>query len=101
MATTPVFLPGESQGRGSLVGCGLWGCRVGHDCSDLAAAAMLMAPTKYFYSKIQSSICQTTGQHSLFKLTNTINHHTHHCFFTVNLTLTPKSEQDTTVKPRP
>ena len=25
MATTPVFLPGESQGRGSLVGCSLWG----------------------------------------------------------------------------
>ena len=24
MATTPVFLPGESQGRGSLVGCRLW-----------------------------------------------------------------------------
>ena len=24
MAT--VFLPGESQGRGSLVGCYLWGC---------------------------------------------------------------------------
>ena len=23
---TPVFLPGESQGRGSLVCCGLWGC---------------------------------------------------------------------------
>ena len=22
---TPVFLHGESQGRGSLVGCGLWG----------------------------------------------------------------------------
>ena len=25
MATTPVFLPGEAQGRGSLVGCRLWG----------------------------------------------------------------------------
>ena len=25
MATTPVFLPGASQGRGSLVGCRLWG----------------------------------------------------------------------------
>ena len=25
MATTPVFLPGESQGRASLVGCPLWG----------------------------------------------------------------------------
>ena len=22
---TPVFLPGESQGRGSLLGCRLWG----------------------------------------------------------------------------
>ena len=25
MAITPVFLPGESQGQGSLVGCRLWG----------------------------------------------------------------------------
>ena len=25
MATHPVFLPGESQERGSLVGCRLWG----------------------------------------------------------------------------
>ena len=24
----PVFLPGESQGQGSLVGCRLWGCNV-------------------------------------------------------------------------
>ena len=24
---TPVFLPGESRGQGSLVGCHLWGCR--------------------------------------------------------------------------
>ena len=37
---TPVFLPGESQGQGSLVGCRLWGPhRVRHDWSDLAAAA--------------------------------------------------------------
>ena len=28
---TPVFLPGESQGRGSLVGCRLWGRTVGHE----------------------------------------------------------------------
>ena len=31
IATTPVFLPGESQGRGRLVGCRLWGHRVRHD----------------------------------------------------------------------
>ena len=36
---TPVFLPGESQGQGSLVGCRLWGLRVRHDWSNLAAAA--------------------------------------------------------------
>ena len=34
---TPVFLPGESQGWGSLVGCCLWGHTVRHDWSDLAA----------------------------------------------------------------
>ena len=33
---TPVLFPGESQGQGSLVGCHLWGCRVGHNWSDLA-----------------------------------------------------------------
>ena len=35
---TPVFLLGESQGRGSLVGCHLWGYRVRHDWSDLAVS---------------------------------------------------------------
>ena len=35
---TPVFLPGESHGRGSLVGC-LGSHRVGHGWSNLAAAA--------------------------------------------------------------
>ena len=38
---TPVFLPGESQGRGSLVGCRLWGRTVGHDWSNLADLAVL------------------------------------------------------------
>ena len=37
---TPVLLPGKSHGWRSLVGCRLWGShRVGHDWSDLAAAA--------------------------------------------------------------
>ena len=36
---TPMYLPWESQGWGSLVGCCPWGRRVGHDWSDLAAAA--------------------------------------------------------------
>ena len=38
--STPVFLPGESQGPGSLVGCLSMGSRrVRHDWGDLAAAA--------------------------------------------------------------
>jgi len=37
---TPVFLPGESQGQGRLVGCRLWGCtELDMTESDLAAAA--------------------------------------------------------------
>ena len=34
MQPTPVFLPGESQGRGSLVGCRLWG-RTELDATDV------------------------------------------------------------------
>ena len=36
---TPVFLPGQSQGWGSLVGCHLWGHTELDTTSDLAAAA--------------------------------------------------------------
>ena len=43
---TPVVLPGESQGWGSLVGCHLWGRRVGHNWSYLAAAAAAAANSK-------------------------------------------------------
>ena len=34
---TPVFLPGESQGWGSLVGCHLWG-RTESDTTEVTAA---------------------------------------------------------------
>ena len=49
---TPVFLPGESQRRGSLVGCHLWGCtETDHDWSNLAAAAVcFMVPFVFFYA---------------------------------------------------
>ena len=40
---TPVFLPGESQGRESLVGCRLWGHTELDMTEDLAAAAGGMA----------------------------------------------------------
>ena len=37
---TPVFLPGESRGRGSLVGCRLWG----HTESDTTEATQQQLP---------------------------------------------------------
>ena len=40
---TPVFLPRESQGLGSLVGCRLWGRTGSETTSDLAAAAAAAA----------------------------------------------------------
>ena len=39
MATYASMLAWRIHGQGSLVGCRLWGCRVGHDWSNLAAAA--------------------------------------------------------------
>ena len=44
---TPVFLPGESQGWGSLVGCRLWGHTESDTTEDLAVAA-------YFQSEYPS-----------------------------------------------
>ena len=48
---TPVFLPGESQGQGSLVSRRLWGRTVGHDWSDLAAAAAALSQSQNYEKK--------------------------------------------------
>ena len=48
---TPVFLPGESQGRGSLVGCRLWGRAESDTTEDLAAAAKSEEVRSVIYSE--------------------------------------------------
>ena len=53
---TPVFLPGESQGRQSLVSCHLWGRTVGHDWSDLAAA-VAVSIRKLWVKKARNMTC--------------------------------------------
>ena len=59
---TPVFLPGESQGQGSLVGCCLWGHRVRHNWSDLAAAAVYTCSVTQPYPTLCDSInCSPSG----------------------------------------
>ena len=59
---TPVFLPGESQGRGSLVGCRLWGRRVRHNWSNLAAAAVYTCSVTQLYPTLYDSMnCSPSG----------------------------------------
>ena len=54
---TPVFLPGESQGWGSLVGCHLWGC-TDSDTTEVTAAGKLRShkphdPKAMWHSQIK------------------------------------------------
>ena len=55
LAVTLVFLPGESQGQRSLVGCRLWGRTVIHNWSDLAAAACPIAVNGHAHVHIAHS----------------------------------------------
>ena len=54
---TLVFLPRESKGWGSLVGCRLWDPhRVGHDWRDLAAAAAAADIILFLENKIVNMV---------------------------------------------
>ena len=58
---TPVFLPGESQGRGSLVGCRLWG-RTESDTTEATVSHLLASHIMHFISvsvrsKLHKSRC--------------------------------------------
>ena len=53
---TPVFLPGESQGRGNLVGCRLWGCtesdttEASHDILGLHATKLRLGELVHLHN---------------------------------------------------
>ena len=57
---TPVFLPGESQGRGSLVGCSLWG-RTELDTTEVTKQQVMqvyMVPSHISISHPFKNLCQ-------------------------------------------
>ena len=49
---TPVLLPGESKGQGSLVGCRLWG----HTKSDATSDGFLYLNYDYYHTLLTSSL---------------------------------------------
>ena len=62
---TPVFLPRESQGWGSLVGCRLWGRAVRHDWSDLAVAVSCPPWLNMCNLGLQVKFCHNTFSYDI------------------------------------
>ena len=60
---TPVFLPGESQGRGSLVGCCLWG-RTESDMTEVTSHIMKVQYIMFFSPQL--SLTTPTSRHPFF-----------------------------------
>ena len=56
---TPVFLPGESQGRWSLVGCRLWG-RTESDTTEATQQQQQQLSHRYFRLKNPTLLCEKT-----------------------------------------
>ena len=63
---TPVFLPGESQGRGSLVGCRLWG----HTESDMTEVTQQQQQQIRFFEAENKTVGGDSYRpwHSFFQL---------------------------------
>ena len=59
---TPVFLPGESHGRRSLVGCSPWGRRVRHKGGNLGRTH-----SKIVSYRFQSSYSVVSNHYAKFK----------------------------------
>ena len=64
---TPVFLPGESQGRGSLVGCHLWG-RTELDTTKATQQQQQAGP--YIYSWLLNISIQTSSRSLKLNISN-------------------------------
>ena len=60
---TPVFLPGESQGRGSLVGCRLWGHTESDTLKQLSSSSSSITLPMAFFRELEQKISQFVWKH--------------------------------------
>ena len=89
---TPVFLPGESQGWGILVGCRLWGRRVGHDWSDLARKYILNTDEVHKYNISKISQTQRGDKKSIYLNINHRQNYTVHGLLMARIQMLGKIE---------
>ena len=61
---TPVFLPGESQGRGSLVGCRLWG-HTESDTTEATSQQHLVLYSRTLFIHLLSHYCSENSSYVL------------------------------------
>ena len=72
---TPVFLPGESQGWGSLVGCRLWG-RIESDTTEVTQQDLYLRDNGSEYSSFQENLFLIffISQHGFKTLSQQLSH---------------------------
>ena len=68
---TPVFLPGESQGQGSLVGCHLWGCTESDTTEALSSSSSLYVTSWFSLTAFKNSLFRAVLLGSLTLLLST------------------------------
>ena len=68
----PVFLPGESQGRGSLVGCRLWG-RTELDTTEVTYQQQRIQRRYRDHSKIEQLVRGLVSAHRIRFLRNILS----------------------------
>ena len=76
---TSVFLPGESRGRGSLVGCHLWG-RTESDTTEMTKQASNVNLKIHFENLLQFKVLILNEYHFYINPNNNLNHYEHYLF---------------------
>ena len=82
---TPVFLPGESQGWGSLMGCHLWGCRESDTTEATSQQQQPFVISFVFVNPVRRT-ASSYGMREIDKIETYRYQMQRYCIFTVEIT---------------